>query len=175
MEIAALSHPLDSSEDVIRRAADGDAASFEELVEVYHADVLRVCMVITGDHSLAEDAAQETWSKAWRRLDTLRSAGRFRPWLLAVAANEARQELRRRRRATDSPIRDVPAESHDSLGTEFLDILTGLPFDDRRLLAFRFAVGLSSEEIGTALGISAGAARHRLKRLLENLREELAR
>lgn len=175
VEIAALTRPIDSTEDIIRRASGHDAAAFADLVELHHPDVLRVCMVITKDAALAEGAAQETWTRVWRRLSTLHSADRFRAWLLAIAANEARQQFRRRRQNPgDAPLDTASDDPSYTVSDDFIEVMSGLGFDERRLLAFRFAVGMSSAEIGAALGISAGAARHRLKRVLDKLREDLA-
>jgi RNA polymerase sigma factor (sigma-70 family) len=122
---------------------------------------------------------QSAWDKAWRKLATLRDPERLRPWLLAVAANEARQLARRRRR-----VRLVAIEVAD-IGTEHADpaarpdladlarALDRLDGDDRTLIALRYAGGFDSEAIGRTLGISAGAARSRLSRVLSRLREEL--
>ena len=84
--------------DAVTRASDGDAEAFSALVEEYGPDVLRLCMVITTDRGMAEDASQETWRKVWSGLDRLRDRAKLRAWLLRVAANEAKQQLRRSRR-----------------------------------------------------------------------------
>ena len=81
---------------VVADAAAGNHAAFTELVAAYHHDMLRLCLVITGDHDLANDAAQAAWYKAIREPHQLRDPGRVRPWLLTIAANEARQGFRRR-------------------------------------------------------------------------------
>lgn len=72
-------------------------ASFAMLVHSYHADLLRVAYVVVGDRALAEDAAQATWVRAWEKIDQLRDPSKVRSWLVAVAANEARQIARRRK------------------------------------------------------------------------------
>jgi RNA polymerase sigma-70 factor (ECF subfamily) len=173
MEIAALNYQADRLDEIVRRAARGDTVAFTEIVEEFHADVLRVCMVVTGNRSVAEDAAQEAWRKVWVHLGNLRSVERFRGWLLVVATNEARQQLRRRRAEPSMSSTDWLPASHSSVDPSVIDILADLSFDDRRLLGLRYAGGLTSEEIGAALGISAGAARHRLKRLIDRLREDM--
>jgi Sigma-70 region 2 len=83
---------------VLTRAAGGDAAAFAQIVEKHHTDLRRVSYVICGDLDLAEDAVQQAWQIAWRKLATLRDPDRLRSWLVAVAANETRQLVRRRRR-----------------------------------------------------------------------------
>lgn len=154
------------------RAGDGDA--FADLVTEYGPDVLRLCMVITTDRMAAEDAAQNAWQKVWRRIGTLRDPSSLRSWLLRVAANEAKQVMRRRRRQHAESL-DLSA----SLGpvaepyAELRGILSSLNPDDRELLAHRYVLGLTSEEIGRHLGLSAEGVRSRLKRLRDRLQKEM--
>jgi RNA polymerase sigma-70 factor (ECF subfamily) len=164
----------------VRLAATGDEAAFTRLVEQHHAAMAKVAYVITGDVETARDAVQAAWSIAWRRLGTLRDPGQVRPWLVAIAANEARQAVRRTRRA--GPVLDISAELDlrgggdpaDRIATvDLARALHGLAPDDRALLALRFAAGLDSREIASQLGISASGVRSRLARLLDRLRTEL--
>ena len=93
-----------SAEDTIGRvvalAAGGDEAAFARIVQAHHADMTRVCFAICGDLDLADEAVQAAWPIAWRKLGTLHDPERLRPWLVAIAANEARQLLRHQRRRT---------------------------------------------------------------------------
>src|SRR5512146_909994 len=73
----------------VERAVEGDELAFARIVGAYHLDLVRVAYVICGDEGLAEDAAQAAWWIAWRKLPTLRDHDRVKPWLVAVAANEA--------------------------------------------------------------------------------------
>jgi RNA polymerase sigma-70 factor (ECF subfamily) len=156
-------------------AASFDRAAFTSLVARYQADLLRVCYVILGDKALAEDAAQSAWVQAWRKLDQLRDDDKVRSWLLAVAANEARQLARRRRRAPPSVAAAGFAAHADPRLADLTAALARLSTDDRRLLALRYVAELTSEQIGDAIGISGGAVRHRLMRLLARLRVDLDR
>jgi RNA polymerase sigma-70 factor (ECF subfamily) len=140
----------------------------------------RVAYVICGDADATRDAVQSAWTIAWRRMNSLRDPLQVRPWLVAIAANEARQIVRRRR--LRSHIVDVspelahegardPAESVDIVDLQ--RVLRGLRPEDRSLLAMRFAAGLDSYEIADQLGMSASGVRSRLARLLERLRADL--
>jgi DNA-directed RNA polymerase specialized sigma24 family protein len=60
----------------------------------------RVCFVICGDLEIADEAVQAAWPIVWRKLGSLRDPSRLRPWLVSIAANEARLLIRRRRRRT---------------------------------------------------------------------------
>ena len=61
----------------------------------------RVARYVTRDGALADDATQAAWVIAWKKLGNVRDEDHLRPWLVSVAANEAKRLLRRRRRWTD--------------------------------------------------------------------------
>ena len=80
------------------RARRGDARAFESLVEEHQAIAFRTAYLITGSAADAEEAAQEAFVRAWLALRRFRRGAEFRPWLLAIVANEARNRVRNRRR-----------------------------------------------------------------------------
>ena len=97
--MTASTVPLDEGlYGAVALAVEGDEAAFARIVRAHHDDMVRVCFVICGDLDIADEAVQSAWTIAWRRLRELRDPGRLRPWLITVAANEARQLIRRRRR-----------------------------------------------------------------------------
>jgi RNA polymerase sigma-70 factor (ECF subfamily) len=164
---------------IVARAAAGDQVAFARLVAEHHPAMARVAYAITGDAESAADATQTAWSIAWRKLGSLRDQGTVGAWLVAIAANEARQTLRRHRTST---IVDLSNVSEDRGGGDPSDriqtvdlarVLRSLNPDERSLLALRFAAGLDSTEIATQLGISASGVRSRLSRLIERLRLDL--
>lgn len=139
----------------------------------------RVAFVICGDPDVTRDAVQSAWSIAWRRLATLRDHTQVRAWLVAIAANEARQAVRRQRR---HPIVDLSTTLDRATGGDPADVialvdlqraLARLRPDDRSLLALRFVAGLDSTEIARHVGISSSGVRSRLARLVERLRRDL--
>lgn len=154
-------------------------SEFAELVQQHHRDLLRLAYGMCGDRTLAEDAVQATWEKAWRGLPTLREPTRLRNWLLTIAANEVRRQLRRQRLRrvleplgrVDAPEASLPDAPHYDLAVA----LKTLGVRDRQLLSLKYGVGLTSEEIGTQLGISASGVRVRLQRVLVHLRQEVSR
>jgi RNA polymerase sigma-70 factor (ECF subfamily) len=167
-------------EGTVRSAATGDESAFARLVAEHHASMARVAYVICGDPDLTRDAVQSAWGIAWRRIGSLRDPAQIRAWLVAIAANEARQAVRRRRRVRIVDISEQLArtEGDDPIETlEVVDLevaLRALKPDERSLLAMRYAAGLESHEIGRQLGITASAARSRLARIIERLRIDLA-
>lgn len=170
--------PRNLSAALIGQAARGDADAVAEIMAANDGDMARLCMVICGDADLAREAVQAAWVKAWRQLGSLRSPDRLRPWLMSVAANEARQLLRSAARRERHERRSAPPPPglDPGLRAEVLDLadaVSRLSVDDRRLLGLRYAAGLSSEEIAHELGGSASAIRGRLSRLTSRLRSEL--
>lgn len=166
------------AEATVRSAARGDEIAFARLVAEHHASMARVAFVICEDAEMTRDAVQSAWTIAWRRMGSLRDPSQIRAWLVAIAANEARQARRRRRRRSIVDISDDIAlaggDPGDSL--EIVDLqraLRGLRPDERSLLAMRYAAGLDSHEIADQLRMSASGVRSRLARVLERLRVDL--
>ncbi len=162
---------------VLIRASTGDPEALAQIMAAHSGDMARVSMVICGDPDVAHEAVQAAWASAWRRLGSLRDPDRLRPWLMAIAANQARQLLRssRRRRAYEGSL--MPAVPVDpGARPELLDLaeaVSRLEPDERRLLGLRFVGGLTSEEIARELGGSASAVRGRLARVVKRLRTDL--
>ena len=88
-----MGRPLDES-DLIGRARRGDTHAYEELVHAHQGIAFRTAYVIAGNAADAEDAAQDGFVKAWRALGRFREGAPFRPWLLQIVANEARNRRR---------------------------------------------------------------------------------
>ena len=166
---------------VVASAAAGDDVAFARIVAAHHEDMRRVCVVITGSQTIADEAVQAAWGIAWRKLGSLRDPERLRPWLVSVAVNEARQALRKRRRlwrlesGPDAP--RVPSGPDPALSASAIDLraaIARLDPDDRALLAMRYVAGFDATELATATGLSPSGVRSRLERLLARLRRELS-
>ncbi|HEY1421693.1 MAG TPA: RNA polymerase sigma factor [Candidatus Dormibacteraeota bacterium] len=172
--------------ELLVRAQRGDTAAYEEIVHRYQQIAFRTALVITGSAPEAEDAAQDGFIKAYRALDRFRAGADPRPWLLRIVANEARNRVRssgrrqglelrliagfRQGDAVPSPeAAAVAAEDHSALLRE----LNQLDGDDRRVIALRYLLELSSEETAVALGVPEGTVKSRLSRALARLRERM--
>src|SRR5580765_4897247 len=88
----------DTQGSIVELAVAGDEVAFARIVAAHHDDVARIAYFVCGDLDIAEEAEQAAWAVAYRRLKDLRRQDRLRPWLLTIAANEARQIARSRRR-----------------------------------------------------------------------------
>ena len=171
-------------ETLVERARRGDLAAFEALVLAYQSLAFRTAFVIAGDAADAEEAAQDAFVKAHRALGRFRRGEPFRPWLLTIVANEARNRRRTRGRRAGLALRaaaEPQATAEDpeeaALATErrerLLAAVERLRDDDRDILACRYFLELSEDETAAALGIARGTVKSRAHRALARLQEEL--
>ena len=182
MAVTAAQLDEAGSDAVVRQALAGDEAAFRWIVETYTPEMRRVAFLVCGDLTLAEDAVAAAWPRAWRGLDRLRDVQRLRPWLVSIAANQARGLAGRAARRAIREIAIDAGEPTVSTGwsspdpAEAMDIanaLASLAPDDRALLALRYVAGLTSTELARATGLTPAGTRARLQRLLHRLRTEL--
>jgi RNA polymerase sigma-70 factor (ECF subfamily) len=132
----------------------------------------RVAYVIAGSAADAEDATQDALVKAWRALGRFRAGEPFRPWLLHIVANEARNRRRSAGRRLRLALRAAcePVNS-DVDSRALLEALNELPEDAQAVLACRYLLGLSEQETAVALDVAPGTVKSRTSRALERLRE----
>jgi RNA polymerase sigma-70 factor (ECF subfamily) len=190
---------MDQTDDaeLVARARTGDVDAFSVLVERYRNPALRLAYGIAGDE--AEDAVQDAFVKAYRKLDTFRpelgrpelgrpelghQARAFRPWLFTVVANEARNHRRSMSRRTGLELRvraipqavgapsDAVAIEHEQR-EELVAAVNALSDDHREIVALRFFAGLSESETAAVLACPPGTAKSRLSRAMDALRVAL--
>ena len=177
--------PLEDAE-LIERARRGDVSAYEDLVRRHRQAAVRTADLATGANAEAEDAAQEGFVKAYYALPRFRAGAAFRPWLLRIVANEARNRRRAAGRRVRLALRLAEDRSSGDAApspeaaavaredrTMLVEALSGLREDDRMVIAYRFLVGLSEEETATALGVPRGTVKSRLSRAMARLREGL--
>jgi len=171
----------DKEREWIARAQAGDKAAYGQLVQRYQRLVVSVAYHHGLDLAEAEDAAQETFIKAWLALPRYReSAGSLRPWLCRIAINTARDIHRRERpvQELDEQIMDSensPAEQAEAMAKAraVRRALNQLPAASRAALVLREYEGLSYAEIANALGIPQGTVMSRLNYARSRLRDLL--
>ncbi len=93
--------------ELAARAARGDAEAFGALVEMHQAMARRVAYTILEDREDADDAAQEGFLSAWQAISRYDARRAFRPWLMQIVVNAARDLRRRRRVRTTEPLETV--------------------------------------------------------------------
>jgi RNA polymerase sigma-70 factor (ECF subfamily) len=176
-----VGRPLDETTLVVR-AKHGDAAAYEELVRMHQAIAFRVALVAAGDRGDAEEAVQDGFVKAYRALGRFREGAPFRPWLLRIVANEARNKRRASGRRSGLALRAAAAASGDAAPSpeaaalsherrdELLAALAALDSRDRDVLVHRFLLDLGEDETAAALGVRRGTVKSRTSRALDRLR-----
>jgi RNA polymerase sigma-70 factor (ECF subfamily) len=175
--------PLEDAE-LIGLAAHGDVRAYERLVERYRDLAVRTAWLITRSSADAEDAAQEAFVKAYHALPRFRHEAPFRPWILRIVANEARNQIRSERRRASLALRTA-AEPHDApsspetiaLAREDAEALAAalsrLGERDRLVIAYRYLFELSESETAQALDVRPGTVKSRLSRAMNRLRAQL--
>jgi RNA polymerase sigma-70 factor (ECF subfamily) len=175
-------------EQLIRSSRKGDLDAFNTLVQAYQRQVYNLCLRMLNP-AAAEDAAQETFITAYRRLSSFRG-GSFRAWLLRIASNICCDELRRHRSRPTASLdaaleagspADVPSHLagpeeealRRELGRHLQQGLAALPAEQRLVIILRDIHGLSYEELTEALHCSLGTVKSRIARGRARMREYL--
>ena len=173
---------------LIQSSRKGDLDAFNTLVQVYQRQVYNLCLRMLGS-AVAEDAAQEAFINAYRRLSSFRG-GNFRAWLLRIASNICCDELRRHRSrpaaSLDAALEagspaDVPSDLagpeeealRGELGRHLQQGLATLPAERRLVIILRDVHGLSYEELTETMGCSLGTVKSRIARGRARMREYL--
>ncbi len=180
-----VSRPLAESE-LVERARSGDEDAYEQLVRAHQGIAFRVAFLVVGSAPEAEEAAQEGFLKAYRALGRFRRGASFRPWLLQIVANEARNRRRAAGRRAALALRAAeegssggaaPSPEGSLLAGEererLLEAVNTLRDEERLVITCRYFLELSEEETAAALGVRPGTVKSRTSRALARLREEL--
>jgi len=158
---------------LVQQAAQGDTKAFGELVQRYQHALVAGARHLTRSEADAEDLAQDALIDAYRKLPTLKDAGKFRAWLYGILRHKCLDALRRQRRA-DLPLDDyaevLPAPLPQE-PSELAALLATLPLADRDVLIGRYLQGLEYHELAMALGTNEKTARKRVSRARAKLRQ----
>jgi RNA polymerase sigma-70 factor, ECF subfamily len=150
---------------VIRAAAAGDLGAFEQLVRAYQQHVWRFLHRLLGDAASAEDVAQETFLRVFRRLPTFTFDAKFSTWVFQIARNAGIDELRSRQRRTRlaslAPPPDPPAAAPEARA-EIEAALASLPVDLREAVVLVEVLGLRYREVARVLGVPEGTVKSRV-------------
>jgi RNA polymerase sigma-70 factor, ECF subfamily len=176
--------PLEDAE-LIARAQTGDLTAYEDLVRRYQDVALRTAHVVCPEAD-ADDAVQDAFLKAYAALGRFRAGAPFRPWLLRIVANEARNRRRAAGRRQGLALRaattaqTVAAEPNPEAvviagetRATLLAAIGALRDDDREILGARFLLDLSEAETAEALGLPRGTVKSRTSRALGRMRDML--
>jgi RNA polymerase sigma-70 factor, ECF subfamily len=165
----------------LSRALRGDHEAFSRLVETYQNPVYNLCYRMLGNANDAEDAAQETFLRAYNGLKRYDRQRSFSTWLLSIAAHYCIDQIRRRRFTImsfeelpqfDPPDQGPGPESYlvrKQKQRQVQALLENLTPQDRAAVVLRYWYDLSYEEIGESLSLTVSAVKSRLHRARREL------
>jgi RNA polymerase sigma-70 factor (ECF subfamily) len=169
--------------ELILKAQEGDRNAFNELVRIHAQGVINVIFRMCGDMQVAEDAAQETFIRAWSHLGSFRIDSPLRSWLYRIGLNTATDMLRKEKRILPGDVEDfdLADQAPGPEGTVLQDERTAavraailsLPEASRAVLVLKEYEGLSYQEISNALDIPLGTVMSRLNYARRSLKEKL--
>jgi RNA polymerase sigma-70 factor (ECF subfamily) len=182
-----------SDEDLMARAALDDARAFTELVRRYQTRVIHLVSRLLNDREVSEDIAQEVFVRVHLHRRNYRTGSKFSTWLFTIAANLAKNEIRRRKRRRNWTSLDEMQETLNDASMQFADpkankeldlereqlggvvgqAIESLPDRYRIALMLRDLDGMAYEEIGLVLKIPGGTVRSRINRARLMLKRKL--
>jgi RNA polymerase sigma-70 factor, ECF subfamily len=173
----------DNEKDLIARAQNGERNAFSELVRIHSQGVFRVVYHMCGDELIAEDAAQETFIRAWQSLSSYRPQTSLRNWLYRIAFNAGMDMIRKEKHIAPSDIDEMQLTderpgpesvvSQQERTTLVQKAIQSLPDASRAVLVLREYEGMSYHEIADALDIPIGTVMSRLNYARKLLKESL--
>lgn len=189
-EVEQLPHarPELTDDVLVARAAAGDPRAFERLVRRHQQQMYVVALRITENRDDAEDATQNAFVAAWRRLPEFRRDAKFSTWLYRIVTNHALNQVRSRKRSdqqsdiaalldADQPASTEPGPQDQAEGNALLrDLRTAiaaLPPDLRTCWYAREVDGYSYLEVAAIAGVSFDVVRGRIYRARLKLAEDL--
>ena len=176
--------------DLIARARQGDEASWETLVRQHQEAAFRLAYLLVGDADEAEDVAQEAFIRAYRALERFDAARPFRPWLLSIAANLARNRRRsvgrywaalnrllraEPERITNATDRVAQLSAQQMEAQALWQAVRRLDEPDQQVIYLRYFLEMSEAEAAGTLRIPPGTVKSRLHRALKRLRVVIER
>ncbi|HEY9450986.1 MAG TPA: RNA polymerase sigma factor [Gemmatimonadaceae bacterium] len=164
---------------IVERVLAGDTEAFGVLVERYHARCVRLALHILGNREDAEDAAQESFLRAYRYLSGYRERERFASWLYRILVNQCRTILARRERV-EAPLpewewsligaEDLRVEQGGALRDELSRALALLAPEQREAVVLKFSEDLTYDEMAAVTGAGVSALKMRVRRACTRLR-----
>ncbi len=171
--------PFSDADLIARVLAREDHNAFGELVRRHQSPVRAFLTRMTrGDTHLADDLAQETFLKAWKKLHSFRGSARFSTWLFGIAFNEFRDFARRRKELALEGADNLPEElagAHDPLlRMDLTEALKSLSSHERAAVVLNCQNGLSHDEVSQVLDCPLGTVKTNILRGKDKLRRLLA-
>ena len=175
-----------SNAELVKKSQFGDKSAFEQLV-IRHQDlVFSLAYKLTGNREMANDVAQESFIRAWKAIEKFRGDSTFSTWIYRITVNTAWTLRKKAKKHNTLNIEDtyepiIIDEKKDpelvainsDLSSVLVSALDKIPIDQRIIVELKNIEGRSHKEIAEILGISVTAAKVRLHRAHQKLRQIL--
>ena len=175
-----------SNAELVRKSQFGDKAAFEQLVIRHQELVFSLAYKLTGNREMANDVAQEAFIRAWKAIEKFRGDSTFSTWIYRITVNTAWTLRKKAKKHNTLNIDDtyepiVIDEKKDpelvainsDLSSVLINALDKIPIEQRIIVELKNIEGRSHKEIADYLGISVTAAKVRLHRAHQKLRQIL--
>ncbi|HLY60704.1 MAG TPA: RNA polymerase sigma factor [Terriglobia bacterium] len=176
---------------VVAQVLAGDRDAFRVVVERHSQSLFRLAYRMTGNEQDAEDVVQETFMRAYRRLNKFEARSSFSTWLYRIAVNCSLDQSRKRRQQDERQLAPSPELPDPLLALPSTDpsserlamsaevrkkveaTLNELTEKEKAAFVLRHYEGMSIEEVGRAMGLRANAAKNNIFRAVQKLRRAL--
>ena len=175
-----------SNAELVRKSQFGDKAAFEQLVIRHQELVFSLAYKLTGNREMANDVAQEAFIRAWKAIEKFRGDSTFSTWIYRITVNTAWTLRKKAKKHSTLNIDDtyepiVIDEKKDpelvainsDLSSVLINALDKIPIEQRIIVELKNIEGRSHKEIADYLDISVTAAKVRLHRAHQKLRQIL--
>lgn len=174
---------------LIRRASDGDAASFNALMSLHERRMYAVALRMCGNREDAQDCLQEAMLRVYRAISGFKAQSSFSTWLYRITMNTCLDELRKRKNRPNTSLDGLldagwsPVDSGESPERHTLrrevrqsleEFIQELPEDMRAAVVLRDIQGYAYDEIAEMLDTNVGTIKSRISRGRERLREKIS-
>ncbi|HWO43928.1 MAG TPA: sigma-70 family RNA polymerase sigma factor [Candidatus Eisenbacteria bacterium] len=174
--------------ELVQKSQAGDRAAFQELVSRYHQKVYMVILGLMRNRDDAMEVAQETFFRAYQKLDRFQGDSSFYTWLYRIAVNLSIDAQRRQKRTPlefresvdgllekqNEVAKDPSADlANKQLREKLLDAINDLTPEHKAVIVLRTIEGLSYRDIGEILGCSEGTVMSRLHYARKKLQQKL--
>ena len=178
-----------SDRELVHKCQTGEMSAFQELVSRYHQKVYMVILGLLRNREDALEVAQETFFRAYRKINSFQGGSSFYTWIYRIAVNLAIDAQRRQKRnpldfresmdglleSQDEVARDPFSDVHDKeLRHKLISAINDLTPEHKAVIVLRTIEGLSYKDIGEILGCSEGTVMSRLHYARKKLQDKLS-